>query len=110
MAGKKNKKMTGIKGAMSGQPQRATPSTGGPSILPTASRTPLTDFICSRLHDERLQLFALLFAEAIKNDRHAQTIWFEEVFKFLGYTRYDSAVKQLKRHFPGQQTASPNDG
>lgn len=52
-----------------------------------------------------------MFAEAIKNDRHADTRWFEDVFKFLGYTRYDSAVK-LKRSFSslaGKQTVSAHD-
>ena len=42
-----------------------------------------------------------MFADAIKNDRHANVILFENVYKFLGYERYDVAVKQLKKLFPG---------
>ena len=42
-----------------------------------------------------------MFAEAIKNDRHAKVIMFENVFKFVGYERYDVAVKQLKKLCPG---------
>ena len=69
--------------------------------------TPLTTYICSRLNGENLRLFATLFAEAIRNDRHAEVIVFEQVHKFLGYTRYDSAVKQLRKLFPGIQSTLP---
>ena len=107
MTGVKNI-MSAMKRAVSPDPQRASTSTMSPCTTPVVSRTPLTDFMCSRLQGEKLQLFGLMFAEAIKNDRHAEIICFEDVFKFLGYTRYDSAVKQLKRSFPGKQTVSAN--
>ena len=108
MAGKKNL-MTAIKPEVSPKPGIATTSIPSPSTQPTVSKTPLTEFICSRLEGDNLKLFGLMFAEAIKNDRHAETIWFEDVFKFLGYTRYDSAVKRLKRNFSGKQTVSAFD-
>ena len=91
--------MTAIKRAVSPRAQRTIPSC---STVPTvmASRTPLTDYICSRLQGENLKLFALMFAEAIKTDRHANVILFENVYHFLGYTRYDSELKNL---FPAIQ-------
>ena len=100
MAGKKNI-MNSIKRAVSQKTQRSQTSSSVQSsvVAIVASRTPLTDFICSRLRGENLQLFALMFAEAIKNDRHAEVIPFEDVYKFLGYDRYDNAVRQLKRLF-----------
>ena len=77
MTGKKSL-MNAIKRAVSPNPQRArldNTSTAGPCTTPTVSRTtrtPLTDFICSCLQGEKLQLFGLILAEAVKNDRHAQ--------------------------------------
>ena len=97
MAGKRNI-MNAIKRAVSPKPQRSSPSSGVQSPV-VASRTPLTNFICSRLRGDNLQLFALMFAEAIKNDRHAKVILFENVYKFLGYDRYNNAVRQLKNTF-----------
>ena len=98
MAGKK-KIMNAIKQAVSPKPQRCFPSNSVQSSI-DVSRTPLTEFICSRLRGNNLQLFALMFAEAIKNDRHAKVIIFENVYKFLGYELYQHAVRQLKRLFP----------
>ena len=40
-----------------------------------------------------------MFAEAVKNDRHAKVVLFESVYKFLGYDRYDNAVRQLRKAF-----------
>ena len=99
--------LTAIKRAVSPTPTQMASLDSNP--LPAVSTTPLTDFICSRLEGDNLKLFGMMFAEAIKNDRHAETIWFEDVFKFLGYTRYDSAVKQLERNFSGKQTVSAVD-
>ena len=31
--------------------------------------------------------------------RHAKVIRFKNVYRFLGYDRYDNAVRQLKNHF-----------
>ena len=107
MTGVKNI-MTAMKTAVSPNPRRADAPTASLIALPLVSRTPLTDFICSRLEGETLQLFGLLFAEAIKNDRHAQIILFENVYKFLGYDRYDVAVKQLKRLFPSIESGNAN--
>lgn len=98
MAGKKTI-MTAIKRAVSPKPQRGTPSIANTSSSPVVSKTPLTDFICSRLEGDYLQLFALMFAEAVKNDRHAKVVLFESVYKFLGYDRYDNAVRQLRKAF-----------
>ena len=98
MAGKKNI-MNAIKRAVSPKPQRCFPSNSVQSSI-VVSSTPLTEFICSRLRGDNLQLFALMFAEAIKNDRHAKVILFENVYSFLGYERYDVAVRQLKKLFP----------
>ena len=69
---------------------------------------PLTDHICSRLEDEKLQLFGLMFAEAIRNDRYAQIILFENVYKFLGNDKYDVAVRQLKQQFSDSELTSDN--
>ena len=70
MTGKKSI-ITAIKRGVSPNPQRAATSIASPRASPLVFRTPLTDFICSRLQGEKLQLFGLMFAEAIKNDRHA---------------------------------------
>ena len=48
-----------------------------------------------------------MFAEAIKNDRHAKVILFENVFRFLGYDLYQHAVRQLKKLFPGELPTPP---
>ena len=92
--------MTAIKQAVSPKSQRP-PASSSLQSSGVASKTPLTDFICSRLRGNNLQLFALMFAEAIKNDRHAKFILFENVYNFLGYERYDVAVRQLKKLFSG---------
>jgi hypothetical protein len=95
--------MNAIKRAVSPKTQRIAPSRGMQSPV-SVSRTPLTEFICTRLHGENLKLFALMFAEAIKNDRHAKVILFENVYKFLGYDLYHHAVRQLKKLFPEMQS------
>ena len=105
MAGKNV--MSAIKRAVSPNPQRAETPTTALCITPV-SRTPLTDFICSRLEGEKLQLFGLMFAEAIKNDRHAKVIVFENVYKFLGYDRYNNAVRQLKNSFTDSELLVDN--
>ena len=92
--------MTGKKNIMS-----AIPS---PCTTPVVSRTPLTDFMCSRLQSEKLQLFGLMFAEAVKNDRHAKVIRFENVYRFLGYDRYNNAVRQLKNTFADSELVVDN--
>lgn len=63
--------------------------------LANVQETPLISYIYSRLRGDNLQVFALIFAEAIKNDRHAKIIPFENIYKFLDYERYDHAVRQL---------------
>ena len=110
MAGKKSM-MNAIKRAVSPNLQRRnlnSTSLAGFSAPPQVSSTPLTDFICSSLQGERLQLFGLMFAEAIKNDRHAKVIVFENVYKFLGYDRYNNAVRQLKNSFKDSELVVDN--
>jgi hypothetical protein len=68
---------------------------------------PLAVYACSRLRCDIIQLFALTFAEAIKNDRHAKVTLFENVNKFLGYKQYGHAVRQPKK-IPGKQPVSEN--
>ena len=94
-----------IKRAVSPKTQR--PMQGETTMSPI-SRTPLTDFICPRLEGAQLQLFAVIFAEAIKKDRHAKVVPFENVYKFLGYDRYDNAVRQLKRLFRDSELVIKN--
>ena len=97
--------------AVSPKSQR-DPSNNSAQSSVTVSKTPLTDFICSRLKGDNLQLFALMFAlmfaEAIKNDRHAKVILFESVYHFLGYDRYDNAVRQLKKLFKESELVLDN--
>ena len=99
--------MDAIKRAVSPRPHRTHLDT---TTAPTnIEETPLTTFICSRLRGENLKLFALMFAEAIKNDRHAKVILFENVFKFLGYDLYQHAVRQLKKLFPEVKPTPPEN-
>jgi hypothetical protein len=53
--------------------------------LADVQETPLTSYICSRLRGENLQLFAFMFAEAIKNDRHAIITPFDIIYKIFDY-------------------------
>jgi hypothetical protein len=99
--------MHAIKRAVSPKTQRSTPSSSTHSPV-TLSRTPLTEFICNRLRGENLRLFALMFADAIKNDRHAKVIHFENVYKFLGYDRFDNAVRQLRKLFKDSELVTDN--
>ena len=96
-----------IKRAVSPKPQRSHPG-NDLALMTDVQETPLTSYLCSRLSGENLKLFALMFAEAIKTDRHAKVILFENVFRFLGYERYDVAVKQLKKLFPGTKALVEN--
>ena len=86
--------MNAIKRAVSPRLQRTHSDSA--MTPPHVQEDPLTTFICSRLRGDNLKLFALMFAEAIKNDRHARVILFENVYRFLGYDRYNNAVRQLK--------------
>ena len=49
-----------------------------------------------------------MFAEAVKNDRHAKVISFEQVYKFLGYDQYSHAVRQLEKVVPNIQLSDKN--
>ncbi len=72
--------------------------------------TPFTDFVLSRLPDEESQkLFALSFGEHLRRDADALEIDFDEVFKWLGIDRKDSALRLLRREFSSAEYVSHID-
>lgn len=80
----------------------ATPSSAQPA-------TPFTDFVLSRLPDESQKLFAMSFGEHLHHDPDAIEIDFDNVFKWLGMNRKDSALRLLKREFSSAEYASHTD-
>ena len=72
--------------------------------------TPFTDFVLSRLPNEESQkLFALSFGEHLRRDADALEIDFDEVFKWLGIDRKDSALRLLRREFSSAEYVSHID-
>ena len=68
------------------------------------SPTPFTDFILARIPDEETQkLFALSFGEHLKRDPDALEIDFDDVYRWLGIDRKDSALRLLKREFSSNE-------
>ena len=74
------------------------------------NRTPFTDFVMSRLPNEESQkLFALSFGEYLRRDADALEIDFDDVYRWLGIDRKDSALRLLKREFSSAEYASHID-
>ena len=63
----------------------------------------------SRLPDESQKLFAMSFGEHLHHDPDAIEIDFDNVFKWLGMNRKDSALRLLKREFSSAEYASHTD-
>ena len=77
------------------------------SSNPAETGTPFTDFVLSRLPDEASQkLFALSFGEYLHHDPDALDIDFDDVFKWLGIDRKDSALRLLRREFSSAEYVS----
>ena len=70
----------------------------------TPSPTPFTNFVLARIPDEETQkLFALSFGEHLKRDPDALEIDFDDVYRWLGIDRKDSALRLLKREFSSNE-------
>ena len=68
--------------------------------------TPFTDFVLSSLPDEESQKsFALSFGEYLRRDADALEIDFDDVYRWLGIDRKDSALRLLKREFSSAECA-----
>ena len=69
-----------------------------PSSALVNANTPFTEFVLSRIsQDDPHRLFVMSFAEHVRADPDAKVIDFNDVFRWIGYDRKDSAVRLLKR-------------
>ena len=85
-------------------------SVGSKSPPSAQTGTPFTHFVLSRLPDEDSQkLFARSFGEYLHHDPDALDIDFDDVFKWLGIDRKDSALRLLKREFSSAEYRSHID-
>ncbi len=74
------------------------------------SPTPFTDFVLARIPDEETQkLFALSFGEHLRRDPDALEIDFDDVYRWLGIDRKDSALRLLKREFSSDEYVFHSD-
>ncbi len=87
-------------GSSSSNSSGLTPASSGSS----QAATPFTEFVLSRLPDEESQkLFARSFGEYLHHDPDALDIDFDDVFKWLGVDRKDSALRLLKRELSSNE-------
>lgn len=88
--------------ALSGSPRSQSPVRHAEILHDPQSDTPFTKFVLSRLDEDSAKMFAVSFAENIRNDPDEKNLCLDDVFVWLGFSRKGKAIELLKREFEDQ--------
>lgn len=89
--------------AFSSSPRSQSPIGKSESRRGDFPETPFTKFVLSRLDEDSAKIFAISFAEHVRNDPDDRVIEFDSVYLWLGFTRIDNGIRLLKKEFENSE-------